>query len=171
MLASQRHWLKRFGAGAFLSLIVSGAGLFLAPGTEPVMALTNEEIAARVASFRQSNERWFQIDLSSQRLTAWEGGTPVYAVVVSTGKRSTPTVTGVFEVQSMHRTTRMRGADYDVPDVPWTMYFYRGYAIHGAYWHHNFGTPVSHGCVNVAVDHAQWLYNWADLGTPVVVQH
>ncbi|MBD1872991.1 L,D-transpeptidase [Nodosilinea sp. FACHB-131] len=171
MLASQQHWLKRFGAGAFLSLVVSGAGLFLAPNIEPVMALTNEEIAARVASFRQSNERWFQIDLSSQRLTAWEGDTPVYAVIVSTGKRSTPTVTGVFEVQSMHRTTRMRGADYDVPDVPWTMYFYRGYAIHGAYWHHNFGTPVSHGCVNVAVDHAQWLYNWADLGTPVVVQH
>jgi lipoprotein-anchoring transpeptidase ErfK/SrfK len=170
MLASQQHWLKRLGAGAFLSLMVSGAGLFWAPVVEPVMALTNEEIATQVAGLRQSNERWFQIDLSSQRLMAWEGGTPVYAVIVSTGKRSTPTVTGVFEIQSMHRTTRMRGADYDVPDVPWTMYFYRGYAIHGAYWHHNFGTPVSHGCVNVAVDHAQWLFNWASLGTPVVVQ-
>ncbi|MFQ4138760.1 L,D-transpeptidase [Nodosilinea sp. PGN35] len=135
------------------------------------MALTNEEIAARVAGFRQSSERWLQIDLSSQRLIAWEGGTPVYAVIVSTGKPSTPTVTGVFEIQSMHRTARMRGPGYDVPNVPWTMYFYRGYAIHGAYWHHNFGTPVSHGCVNVAVDHAQWLFNWADLGTPVVVQH
>ncbi|MGG6238641.1 L,D-transpeptidase [Nodosilinea sp. AN01ver1] len=151
--------------------MVSSAGLFGVSGVEPALALTNEEIAAQVEQLRQSNQRWFQIDLSSQRLFAWEGATPVYAVIVSTGKPSTPTVTGVFAIQSMHRTARMRGADYDVPDVPWTMYFYRGYAIHGAYWHHNFGTPVSHGCVNVAVDHAQWLYNWADLGTPVVVQH
>lgn len=179
MLASQRHWLKRFGASAFLSVIVSGTGLFWVPVVEPAMvkdrplgaiALTNEEIAAQVAALRQTDERWIQIDLSSQRLFAWEGGTPVYAVIVSTGKPSTPTVMGVFEIQSMHRIARMRGVDYDVPDVPWTMYFYRGYAIHGAYWHHNFGTPVSHGCVNVAVDHAEWLFNWADLGTPVVVQ-
>ena len=166
MLGPQRHWLKRFGAGAFLSLLISSAGLFFSPA----MALTNGEIAARVESLQQSSDRWLQVDLSSQRLIAWEGNSPVYAVIVSTGKRATPTVTGVFAVQSMHRTTRMRGADYDVPNVPWTMYFYRGYAIHGAYWHHNFGTPVSHGCVNVAVDHAQWFFNWADLGTPVVVQ-
>ncbi|WP_225887111.1 L,D-transpeptidase [Nodosilinea nodulosa] len=134
------------------------------------MALTSGEIAAQVARLQQSGDRWLQIDLSSQRLIAWEGNTPVYAVIVSTGKPSTPTVTGVFEIQSRYRTARMRGAGYDVPDVPWTMYFYRGYAIHGAYWHHNFGTPVSHGCVNVAVDHARWLFNWASLGTPVVVQ-
>jgi lipoprotein-anchoring transpeptidase ErfK/SrfK len=170
MFNPQQHWLKRFGAGAFLSLMVSGAGLFFLPAIGPALALTNAEIAAQVEGLRQSNQRWFQIDLSSQRLTAWEGNTPVYAVIVSTGKPSTPTVTGVFEIQSMHRTARMRGADYDVPDVPWTMYFYRGYAIHGAYWHHNFGTSVSHGCVNVAVDHAQWFFNWASLGTPVVVQ-
>jgi lipoprotein-anchoring transpeptidase ErfK/SrfK len=170
MLRPQRHWLKRFGAGAVLSLLVSGAGLVCSPAVSPALALTNEEIAAQVERLQQSDERWLQVDLSSQRLIAWEGDTPVYAVIVSTGKPSTPTVTGVFTIQSKHRLARMRGADYDVPDVPWTMYFYRGYAIHGAYWHHNFGTPVSHGCVNVAVDHAQWLFNWADLGTPVVVQ-
>lgn len=170
MFGPQQHWLRRFGAGAFLSLIVTSAGIFCPPAVEPAEALTNAEIAAGVVNLQQSNQRWLQIDLSSQRLTAWEGNTPVYAVIVSTGKPSTPTVTGVFAIQSMHRTARMRGADYDVPNVPWTMYFYRGYAIHGAYWHHNFGTPVSHGCVNVAVDHAQWFFNWADLGTPVVVQ-
>lgn len=49
------------------------------------------------------------------------------------------------------------------------MYYDGGYAIHGAYWHHNFGTPVSHGCINVAVDHAEWLYNWASIGTSVVI--
>ncbi|MGA9378208.1 MAG: L,D-transpeptidase, partial [Phormidium sp.] len=58
---------------------------------------------------------------------------------------------------------------YDVPNVPHTMYFHRGYAIHGAYWHNRFGTPVSHGCINVAPNHAAWLFNWANVGTPVVV--
>jgi lipoprotein-anchoring transpeptidase ErfK/SrfK len=65
----------------------------------------------------------------------------------------------------------MQGPGYDVPDVPFTMYYYRGYAIHGAYWHNNFGTPVSHGCTNVAVNHAEWLFDWADVGTPVVVHY
>lgn len=63
----------------------------------------------------------------------------------------------------------MRGADYDVPNVPYTMYYHRGYALHGAYWHRKFGTPVSHGCVNLAVNHAKWLFNWAGVGTSVIV--
>lgn len=170
MVSPQRQWLKRFGLSACLGAILSGAGLAYIPAVSPALAHTNAEIAAEVERLRQSGDRWLQVDLSSQRLYAWEGDTPVYAVIVSTGKASTPTVRGVFAIQTMHRTTRMRGADYDVPNVPWTMYFHRGYAIHGAYWHHNFGTPVSHGCVNVAVDHAEWFFNWSSIGTPVVVQ-
>lgn len=170
MFSAQQRWLKCCWKSIFLSLLISSAGLVFTADVKPALALTDEEIAAQVEQLQQSNERWLQVDLSSQRLYAWEGDTPVYAVVVSTGKPSTPTVRGVFAIQSMHRTARMRGADYDVPDVPWTMYFYRGYAIHGAYWHHNFGTPVSHGCVNVAVDHAEWFFNWSSIGTPVVIQ-
>ena len=170
MLSHRKHWLRHFGASALLSLIVSGAALGFSPAIVPAMALTDQEIAAQVAQLQQSDEHWLQIDLSSQRLIAWEGNIPVYAVIVSTGKAATPTVTGVFAIQTKHRFARMRGADYDVPNVPWTMYYYRGYAIHGAYWHNNFGTPVSHGCVNVAVDHAEWFFNWAEIGTPVVVQ-
>jgi lipoprotein-anchoring transpeptidase ErfK/SrfK len=102
---------------------------------------------------------------------AWEGSEAVYAVVISTGKDGTPTPTGTFAIQSKHEIARMQGPDYDVPDVPFTMYYYGGYAIHGAYWHNNFGTPVSHGCTNVAVNHAEWFFNWADLGTPVVVHY
>lgn len=64
----------------------------------------------------------------------------------------------------------MRGEDYDVPNVPYVMYYDRGYGIHGAYWHNNFGTPVSHGCVNLAPNHAKWLFDWAEVGTKVVVQ-
>ncbi|WP_448572717.1 L,D-transpeptidase, partial [Trichothermofontia sp.] len=118
---------------------------------------------------KQSGKRWIEIDTSRQRLFAWEGNKQVYAVIVSTGKASTPTPSGIFAIQSRHRYARMRGADYDVPDVPYTMYYSGNYAIHGAYWHHRFGTPVSHGCVNVAVDHAKWLFEWASIGTPVVV--
>ncbi len=125
--------------------------------------------AMALADLKQSGRRWIEINLANQRLIAWEGGVPVYAVIISTGKESTPTPTGVFAIQTRHRSTRMQGADYDVPDVPYTMYYYGGYAIHGAYWHNRFGTPVSHGCINVAVDHARWLFYWAAVGTPVVV--
>ncbi|NEP91030.1 MAG: L,D-transpeptidase [Okeania sp. SIO2C2] len=126
-------------------------------------------IATRMLELQQSAERWISIDLSTQRLIAWEGNKVVYAVVVSTGKSSTPTRLGTFRVQTKYRTARMTGADYDVPDVPYTMYYDGGMAIHGAYWHNMFGTPVSHGCTNVAVNHAKWLFNWASVGTAVVV--
>lgn len=124
---------------------------------------------ATILELKQSGQKWIEVDLSSQRLYAWEGDRSVYAILVSTGKASTPTPTGTFAIQTRHRSARMQGVDYDVPDVPYTMYYYRGYAIHGAYWHHRFGTPVSHGCTNVAVNHARWLFNWASVGTPVVV--
>ncbi|MBD2019838.1 L,D-transpeptidase [Leptolyngbya sp. FACHB-36] len=120
-------------------------------------------------TFQRSQQRWIEVDLSRQRLIAWQGKTPVYAILVSTGKTASATQTGVFRIQSRHRYSRMQGDDYDVPDVPYTMYYSGNYAIHGAYWHRRFGTRVSHGCVNVAVDHAKWLFNWSTIGTPVVV--
>lgn len=126
-------------------------------------------IAQAISTYKKTNQRWIEIRLSTQRLIAWEGKKQVHAVIVSTGKASTPTLKGVFEIQSQHRFARMQGDDYDIPDVPYTMYYSGGYGIHGAYWHNRFGTPVSHGCVNVAVDHARWLFYWADIGTPVVV--
>lgn len=126
-------------------------------------------IANRIMQLQESSQRWIEIDLSRQKLVAWEGNKSVYAVTVSTGKSSTPTRTGTFAVQTKHRVTRMTGDDYDVPDVPYTMYYDGGMAIHGAYWHNLFGNPVTHGCTNVAVDHAKWLFNWASVGTPVVV--
>lgn len=124
----------------------------------------------QIQTLKQSAKRWILVDISSQTLTAWEGSNPVYAVKVSTGKKKTPTLIGTFNIQTKHRKARMRGADYDVQNVPYVMYYDRGYGIHGAYWHRSFGTPVSHGCVNVAPNHAKWLYNWATVGTPVIVQ-
>ncbi len=119
---------------------------------------------------QQRRGRWIEIDLSDQRLSAWNGGTRVRAFMVSTGKRRTPTPTGSYAIQSKFRSTRMRGEDYNVPNVPYAMYFSGGYAIHGAYWHNRFGTPISHGCINMRESSARWLYNWASIGTPVVIR-
>jgi YD repeat-containing protein len=117
-----------------------------------------------------AQSRRIEIDLSEQRLRAWDGRNMVYSFRISTGKRSTPTPVGKFAINSKYRTHRMRGSGYDIPDVPYAMYFYGGYAIHGAYWHNRFGTPISHGCVNLPVKQARQLYNWAGTGTTVLVR-
>lgn len=113
--------------------------------------------------------RWIEVDISEQMLTAWQGDTAVLQTLISSGRAQYPTVRGTYEIRTKLPIERMIGPGYDTPDVPWTMYFFRGYAIHGAYWHNNFGTPVSHGCVNMRVDESKALYDWASVGTEVVV--
>ncbi len=135
-----------------------------------VVAQTYQDtLNQKMAILKKSGERWIEVNLSTQRLIAWEGSKPVYAVIISTGKKGTPTIPGIFAIQSKRRIDRMRGEDYDIDDVPYAQYYSGGYAIHGAYWHRNFGTPVSHGCINLAVDHAKWLFNWSEVETPVVI--
>jgi len=123
-----------------------------------------------IARLKRSGQRWIEINRRSQTLMAWQGNKQVYSVIVSTGKSTTPTPSGIFKIQAKHPTARMRGEDYNVPDVPHVMYYSGNYAIHGAYWHRSFGIPISHGCTNVAPDHAAWLYQWASVGTTVVVR-
>lgn len=112
--------------------------------------------------------RWIDINLSTQRLTAYQGNTPVFSALISGGLPRTPTVVGRFKIYTKLTSTRMSGPGYDLPNVPYTMYFYKGYAIHGTYWHNNFGRPMSHGCVNMRTQDAAWLFNWASVGTLVV---
>jgi lipoprotein-anchoring transpeptidase ErfK/SrfK len=112
--------------------------------------------------------KWIDVNLSKQRLTAYQGNTPVFSALISGGLPRTPTVVGRFKINTKLRATRMRGPGYDLPNVPYTMYFYKGYAIHGTYWHNNFGHPMSHGCVNMRTSDAAWLFNWAPMGTTVV---
>ncbi len=127
------------------------------------------------AGYGEHGEKWIDINLSTQRITAYEGRTPVYTALVSTGIARYPTVVGTFKIYAKYLSTRMTGGSgadyYDLPNVPHTMYFYRGYAIHGAYWHNNFGTPMSHGCVNLSLPDAEWFYNWAPIGTTVVTHY
>lgn len=118
-----------------------------------------------------SNERWFDLDLSKQRLYAYQGKKMVKSFVVSTGTWLTPTVTGRYRIYVKYRYTDMAGPGYYLPNVPFTMYFYKGYGIHGTYWHNNFGTPMSHGCVNLRTSDAQWAYKWASVGTIVNIHY
>jgi lipoprotein-anchoring transpeptidase ErfK/SrfK len=120
-------------------------------------------------SQRSGGGRWIEVDTSRQQLIAWNNGNIERVFNVSTGKRRTPTPSGTYSVQSKYRSTYMQGAGYYVPDVPYAMFYSGGYALHGAYWHNNFGTRMSHGCVNLGVPQARWLYNWAPVGTTVVV--
>lgn len=127
-----------------------------------------------------TNKR-IQVDLSTQTLTAYEGSRLAYFFPVSTGKWGR-TPTGEFKIWIKLRYTRMRGGSkylgtyYDLPNVPYTMFYYnnqyskaQGYSVHGAYWHNNFGFPMSHGCINMRIEDAGVLFNWAEVGTPVVV--
>ena len=116
-------------------------------------------------------ERWIDVNLSTQTLVAYVGQEAVFRTNVSTGTSRTPTVVGTFHVYVKYESTRMQGPGYDLPNVPHVMYFYQGYGLHGTYWHNNFGTPMSHGCVNLSVDDARWLYNWASVGTKVVTHY
>ncbi|MCS7072564.1 MAG: LysM peptidoglycan-binding domain-containing protein [Anaerolinea sp.] len=110
------------------------------------------------------------VDLSDSRVYAYENGQLVRSVLVSTGLPATPTVQGDFTVQRKYVSQLMAGPGYYLPDVPYILYFYQGYALHGTYWHANWGQPMSHGCVNMPTPEAEWLYYWADIGTPVRVQ-
>ena len=126
-------------------------------------------------AFLGLNERWIDVNLSTQTLNAFEGNKLVFSTLISSGLPAYPTVTGQFriylEYQIQTMDGRTLGYDYVVEDVPWVMYFFEDYAIHGAYWHNNFGYPMSHGCVNMSVAEAKWIYDWASIGTLVNVHY
>jgi hypothetical protein len=117
------------------------------------------------------------VSISAQSMWAYEGGQLVISSLVSTGTAETPAVTTPigywsvltkYDVQTMEGT--ISGEYYRVEDVPYVMYFDNlGNALHGTYWHNNFGTPMSHGCVNLPMDVAAFLYGWTPIGTPVTV--
>ncbi len=110
------------------------------------------------------------VDLSDSRTYAYEDGKLIRNVLSSTGLPGTPTVQGTFTVQRKYVAQTMTGPGYYLPAVPYIMYFYAGYALHGTYWHNNFGQRMSHGCVNLPTPEAEWFYNWTEIGTPVHVQ-
>jgi lipoprotein-anchoring transpeptidase ErfK/SrfK len=142
---------------------------------EPTADIVDETpvIADEPASdVQQPNDgRWIDVNLSAQQIYAYEGDVLVNSFIVSTGVYGTPTVTGEFNIYVKVPMQDMSGPGYYLPDVPWVMFFYDEYGFHGTYWHDNFGTPMSRGCVNLRMEDAEWLYHWASVGTPVVVHY
>ena len=114
------------------------------------------------------------VSISHQMLWAYKGDKVVLSSYVSTGKVGFATPIGSYAVltklPSQTMTGVIGGEYYNVPDVPSVLYFTNsGHALHGTYWHNNFGWPMSHGCVNLPLDVAAWLYGWAPVGTPVLI--
>lgn len=122
-----------------------------------------------------TTDKLITVDTGKQMIYAWEGGRIVFQAPVATGLPKSPTVKGKFKIYLKYEVqAHMRGVSpyigkYDFKNVPYVMYFHQSYGIHGAYWHNAFGTRRSNGCVNVPVYAAKWLFEFAPIGTTVMV--
>lgn len=127
---------------------------------------------ARVLGSNDSPKR-IEVDLTNQKLYAYEGSTKVYDFLISSGKWY-PTPTGTFHIWGKFKYIKMSGGNpltrtyYYLPNVPYVMFFSneqvaasRGFSLHGTYWHDNFGHPMSHGCINMKTEEAEMLYYWS----------
>ena len=144
----------------FLMLLLIGGLLFSFGKTSYAQVYTNQKLIT--------------IDLKHQMLYAWNNAKVVYSTPISSGLSASPTVKGMYHIYWKLPYQEMRGFSpvhgyYDLPNVPNVMYFYQAYAIHGTYWHHNFGHPMSNGCVNVPLGSDAWLYEFASVGTTVYI--
>lgn len=114
------------------------------------------------------------VSISQQMLWAYKGNKMVLSSSVSSGRSGFDTPVGSYVILTKLASQTMEGVVggeyYNVPDVPNVMYFTtNGHALHGTYWHTNFGTPMSHGCVNLPIDVAAWVFEWAPVGTPLLI--
>lgn len=158
------------------SLIVPGQEIAIVPPSLAERAGLSNAVDATGyhvhTDFPTTTEKWIDVDLSEQRVVAYEGTQPIRAFIVSTGLPDTPTVTGTFRIwaktiiQDMSGGSRASGNYYYLKDVQWVQYFYEDYAFHGTYWHNNFGRPMSRGCVNMTNEDAKWLFDWASPTQP-----
>jgi LysM repeat protein len=151
--------------------VYSGQTLII-PGSNPITGTVSVPSVPVVSipSAPTGGGKRFLVDLSDQMLYAYEGDTLVRSTLISSGLWPNVTVLGTYYIYVKYTSQRMVGPGYDLPGVPYVMYFYQGYALHGTYWHNNFGHPMSHGCVNMPTPEAEWAFNWAPVGTPVTVQ-
>lgn len=171
-------WGARARTGAQVRWIARGARLPVARGRHPSVVWTPlgevPRAAVRIAVARSrpaqipAQARWVHVDLREQVLTAYEGDRLVFATLVSSGRDQAErrTRTGVFRVTEKVAHQRMHGEDYFIEEVPFILYFYRGQALHGQFWHHALGTRLTHGCVNLSLADAHWLFEWAPPALP-----
>lgn len=145
---------------------------------------TNNQSAAAVlgeTSDTDVGNKRIEVDLASQQVFAYEGDRQVFSFLISSGKWDR-TPNGTFKIWTKIRSQKMSGGSkslgtyYYLPNVPYIMFFHNdrypkqlGFSLHGTYWHNNFGTPMSHGCVNMKTSEAALLYDWAPVGTPITI--
>ena len=121
--------------------------------------------------------KWIEVNLSKQTTTLYTGDQLVHSFLISSGVHPWPTPTGTFKVWLKNPVQRMRGGTreagdyYDLPNVRWNTYFNRDIGFHTAYWHNNFGRPMSHGCINMREADAKVVFDFASIGTMVVVRY
>ena len=134
-------------------------------------------LAKNMPGWAKKGEKWISVSITKQTLVLYEGETPVFATLVSTGEagldspeETTATKRGIFRVHTKHITSTMAsnevGEEFELRDVPYVQYFEEGLALHGAYWHDRFGTPKSHGCINLAPEDARRIFYWTDPPVP-----
>ena len=145
----------------------------------PTDLLANEN-TSQVLGENSGNKR-IEVDLTTQQLLVYEGDKLIQTFLISSGLWDR-TPTGTFKIWIKLKSAKMSGGSkelgtyYYLPNVPYIMYFYNdktpkasGFSLHGTYWHHNFGHPMSHGCINMKTPDAEWLYSWADMDTPIII--
>lgn len=148
-----------------------------APGSVPSY-LGKKDNTSPVLGETSNGEKWIEVNLSEQKLTAHDGDKVFLETPVSTGLAHTSTPVGEFRIWSKLKATKMEGGEgrsyYYLPNVPYVMFFensavpgYKGYSLHGTYWHNDFGRPRSHGCVNLPTPIAEQLFYWVN---PIVTE-
>jgi len=170
---AHREGIKLTGEGAPGGFLATRNGDFV-----PQVGLRIIEPRDSFPSFATGDRKWIDISIRHQTLVAYVGRRPVYATLVSTGRggladpeKSFATVRGTFMIHHKAVSSTMDGDDdksdsFNLLDVPFVQYFHKGYALHGTYWHDEFGKERSHGCVNLAPQDAAWLFEWTDPQVP-----
>jgi lipoprotein-anchoring transpeptidase ErfK/SrfK len=153
--------------GTALEVLEAGARVLTPAGSVPRTAVRMAWARPRPEAIGAA-ERWIHVDTDEQTLTAYEGDRLVFATLVSTGKTGWETPTGIFRVWLKVRHARMHGhrVRYLVQEVPEILWFGHDVALHAAVWHDRFGTPASHGCVNLSLADAEWLFRWSPPALP-----
>jgi L,D-transpeptidase catalytic domain len=142
----------------------------LSAATVPTNETTYSVPAPHFTSGKPEIPKLIKIDLAKQRLYAFENGLLVATYLVSTGTTKMPTRPGNYSVLRKEAIKEYKGANYDYKNTHWNTEFSAvGEYMHEAYWHNKFGQPMSHGCVNMRLSDAKFIYDWSAIGTPVII--
>ncbi len=167
------HWVHYVFTGAndvvWYQVLDDRNGGYFMVEAEHMRPITPEEITPISPGVP---DKRIEVDLTKQRVVAYEGNRPVFATRTATGYFEGDTPKGEYLVErkqpSRHMASNLEGSEFDLPGVPWVCYIsWTGVSLHGTYWHNNYGTPQSHGCINLSPKAALWIYRWTEPFVPI----